>query len=108
MTMSKVEKRKIDAKGRISLPVQREKDIFFIKKGDTFILSENIESLHRTAQQFEDIQLTNKLLALKNWFENIDEAGLGNISSEDMDRKIANSLSEKEKAFSQKDAKVLE
>ncbi|MHA1988686.1 MAG: hypothetical protein ACW98D_18840 [Promethearchaeota archaeon] len=101
--MSIIEKRKIDKKGRVSLPIRGKDEIFFFKKGKTIILSDDKDSLENLINKFEDTTLTLELQSLKAWFnvlENLDE---NFPSHEEMEKKINNEIvRENNKYFEEK------
>ena len=93
--MSIIKKRKVDNKGRVSLPFMKNKEIFFVKKGQTIILSEDSSELEQITKEIDDKVMLKKFQALKEWFELVEEAELSDISSKDIDKKIGESLSKK-------------
>ncbi len=93
--MTMIEKRKVDNKGRVSLPIKRKNEIYFLKKGKTFILSEDLNSLQEIAHKFEETRLSSKLQALKEWFEIVGETDLEKLSAKKMDRLIGEDISRK-------------
>lgn len=93
--MNAIKKRKVDNKGRVSLPVSKNKEIFFAKIGKTFILSEDEHELKLISTEIDNENKIRKLKALKEWFDLVESAGLSHITSKDIDDIIGSDLSKK-------------
>ena len=91
--------RKIDAKGRVILPLKGVDEVFIIKKGNVFFVSGDSHALEETLEKIADSEKIEKLQSLKEWFNLIDEAELTNLTAREVDQTLRQNLSEKYLSF---------
>ena len=91
--------RKIDAKGRVILPLKGVDEVFIIKKGNVFFVSGDSHALEETLEKIADSEKIEKLQSLKEWFDLIDEVELTNLTAREVNQTIRQNLSEKYISF---------
>lgn len=91
--------RKVDAKGRVVLPLKDIKEVFIVKKGKVLFVSEDNNALEEALEKFEETEKIEKLQALKKWFNLMDNVGLTDFTAQKANDTIKRNLSEKYLSF---------
>ena len=87
-----IEKRRVDNRGRILLPLRGIKEVFVCSLGRTYIISEDKGEIDRIVSILNEKKIEEKKKAIKNWFAIVEATELEKMSVNDLNKIIVKSI----------------
>jgi len=85
--------RKVDGKRRVTLPsilgLKEGSKVVMVASPDSAIIAPDRRIAENLAKALHKLEMSRKLVALKEWEKMIAEAGLSGLTSESVDRAVA-------------------
>ncbi|MBI2937173.1 MAG: hypothetical protein HYY22_03110 [Thaumarchaeota archaeon] len=101
-----VTERKIDEKRRVTLPLnvslKEGASVVMIASQDAAIITSNKHIVKKLAKILRELETSRKTVTLTEWEKMINEAGLGGLTSESIDRAVAESISRPKRPYVRK------
>lgn len=101
-----VTERKVDEKRRVTLPpnvsLKEGTSIVMIASQDAAIITSNKRIAKKLAKILRELETSRKTVTLTEWEKMIDEAGLTDLTSESIDRAVAESIQRPKRPYVRK------